>query len=725
MNFPDKLNMNIKEAGQYYSYHSDIEVNGEYFVRYNWIRKIEDQEIKGREFYVILENRELSFYKTTEASNNTKNLLIGLSPSDQLLFKVDFLNPTLCYDSLNKLYSDTDSRNMLLDFFWDLYINQIFTHSKNYKELRSLFDSDDYFAGIISKMIFYRLVKGQDPYPQNVLDEQEIYKLEVSKSQKDYSLFDKVLLQEKNKAVRYFWKYLLEEKHEHLYNYGSESRKSLESFRFRERNNLWFNSLEEELKPVLEIIQADREKFGSNGNLYNFEEKEEYIKLSAKLMVKRYSLLDTIRYILPKKVGKAIAIGFLSFCLITAAFIFYYLIKLNFFISPDDDKQWKMHPDYLKMLLWIFVLGFPVAHFFSILWLKVKKKNSGFSILFPQIYLPRLFIALCSGWLVFLTAEETNNIFDLTDPKGVVFIEWLIAIVTVSMIVLMYNEIKSTASSESMRTLLGRSFKILGLSFLMSFSIGYLFAGDVFNDFKKENQSSMQKLSDEEVDSLQLQMAQLKIELNNIANLSDRLERLNLSSESMSTLTSKMDMNSIFIYLEVVGKGFNSGNANVKYQPKEILKILKENVSHLKRDGVFNKINKVQMPGSLNLSTVLAVNSLNDSINISINSYHTAKWIIRDNLLTTREVLSDSLLLSETALYNLTNPKNVESKYFAQSRKYIKVIPGPPWSLKALFTTNEDVFIPFNQIFTRALLALFLGVLLQLVIQDKTITEPI
>lgn len=714
--------MQIREAGQYYQYHDAYDKDGVFFIRYDWLFDTKHNNGNGIEhktYYLILENRELSFFegvklKVTKGISdssliNPENIvqppLLTMAQDDALILKIDFTNVALSYDQFNGIYTNSVHRNMVLDFFWDLYINQCFTHAQNYKELKLLFDADPYYSGVVAKLCYYKLVEGRHPYDMDI---------ELPAIGSKGSLMSVSHAKEKIKSVKYFWKYLLDEKHETYFKYGMSSEKS-NFFGFKDRRDLWFGSLEDELKPVL--IKAKKKGLV-------FEEKDDYIKSSAKLLIKRYSLIDTLLYILPTRLGLFAKYSFVGLCSLILMFIAFYYWQMNIGSGRGADFKLNLDYDYLQALLWVFIVGIPLIHIIGSILARKKTDKLRLLVLFPQIYLPRLLIALCSGWLVFMTSEETTRMFDVSGTDENIVLIGLVFILGGAMLVLMYNEIKSTAPSESAGKLAFRSVKIFSLGFIMSMSIGYLFAGRIFNTLKIKNPEAMAETKSikKSIDANRQRLDSLDLRLLKVDGLSERLNRFNISPEQIAKISSDIFTGGVGIsppmFFNVhVEKGKSQKNI------ADLTKVLNENISRLTNDGVFDTLKSI-IP--MDSSTFEMVNSLKkDTINL--DQYTRLKWAISNFMSIETEKIKLAQLETRKTLDSLLDEDNLIISHFQDGSFYVnfhKTAKSNSISASEV-EANLSSYIPFNQILNRAIIALFLGVFLQLVIQDKTITEPI
>lgn len=692
--------MFTKEAGQYFQYHSAYDKKNVFFVRYDWLLhdRITTSKVESR--YIIIENRELSFFEILkEDQEKVNDSLVRKAPDDELFFKIDFTNVSLSYDQFNKLFTDPQRRDMVLDFFWDLYINKNFTHSMHHKELRLLFDADPYYGGVVAKLCYYKLVEGRHPYDKS----KKLFHKDVKKG----SVYGERLHSEKITALQSYWKYLLDEKHEMFFKYGMSSQKR-NFFGFRDRENLWFFSLEDELKPLL--MKSKKEKF-------DFPEKDDYIKASAKLLIKRYSLLDTLLYILPTHLGlisRYVLMALVALILIWGSWYYY---EMN--VNVPRDSQFTVQTDYLRSFLWMFVAVLPLAHLIGSVFSFKKSVSHRLWVLFPQIYLPRLLIALCSGWLVFMTAEETTKIFDVSGNEEHKVLLGLLLVLGGAMLVLMYNEIKSTAPSESSATLAWRSVKIFILGFIMSLSIGYLFAGKVFNILKKNNEAAMMESSALLLDSLQHKINNLEKNITKLTVHKERLNRLNIDPTDLKSINDIVKSKGVFIQPNA-SAGFQVDEGEIKVDEKKMTNLLIANLKHLTEDSVFSNIIlfKFTHVHEDSMNTMVANLANMTQSTFRLKNYLDYKWKINKMILDEMELLQDSIFVLNESLAENRKPEEIEAKHFGDKTLYIKVD-------KKILNSEENNYIPFNQILNRAIIALFLGVFLQLVIQDKTITEPI
>ncbi len=177
--------------------------------------------------------------------------------------------------------------------------------------------------------------------------------------------------------------------------------------------------------------------------------------------------------------------------------ILYLLITISiftFFSSVDEGSSQSEYWFYYLVIPLCFFLAIPsiyllyylyIAFFDSIFSIKRNKSLSNhwnnkflenrdfltdIQASFPVIFLPRLSIAIFSGWVIFISAEEILKVDVSIDPTTVIFISIILIAI---LIAFLYAEIKSILRKFSDIIILKRVVQVIGISFLISYSIGF------------------------------------------------------------------------------------------------------------------------------------------------------------------------------------------------------------------------------------------------------------
>lgn len=169
------------------------------------------------------------------------------------------------------------------------------------------------------------------------------------------------------------------------------------------------------------------------------------------------------RYGLFEGIGKKPLLSIISVFAVVLTIICILLETISFNLN----SQWSISEVLLPLMLLICVFVFPVLFII-------------FSKAFPHIILPRLVVAIFSGWLIFLSAEEIMKIDYGLEGVNLFLI---CGAFVVFLIIFLLNEIKNSATSLSKRLIRARTAQIFSVSLIISYSIGFFVMSYVNNKF--------------------------------------------------------------------------------------------------------------------------------------------------------------------------------------------------------------------------------------------------
>ncbi len=516
---------------------------------------------------------------------------------------------------------------VLYHFIEDLYIYQYFKECGNIQSIKSAFEYVPLLQAIIYKYVFDESYSKLDKHKKNRKSKWII--------EPKLALFEDAYLQ--------YSVLLSNHKNERLYRRGG-----------------WF------------LYDKSAEKYNDiDTQLYQLEKK--FIKIKNKYcdtesifdephnfgtILKRYGITHLMELTISKKL-KYVFVGLLTLLI---DFILVDIVTFNLYKEgvPENLKNFLDRGLKIFSILWLlYAILLPILFY-------IRGYGKYILKLIPGIFLPRLMIAIISGWLVFFSAEELLKI-DLNIGTGILL---LISIsILVLTIVFMIFEINNYAPAMKFRNIFYRSLVVCGLAFVVSYTFGFYTMSYI-------NKKLMS------IDSF-------------VVNEAD--------------------------FFEDYGKREKEHRVWLK-QADSIKRILQSNKELDKKNTIsFTKLksislSKIQLFKKHDSTLIAHIKILNDSI----KSFDKTK----------KE--REALILLCNDVNDAQNDVKSENYYFYQ---HLEKGKKANVNKQYLYPRVYDIYVPLNgkvkivsfpnMLLTRALLAMFLGIFLQLVIQDKTITEPI
>jgi len=404
-------------------------------------------------------------------------------------------------------------------------------------------------------------------------------------------------------------------------------------------------------------------------------------------ILKRYGVLDILNLSLPR---------FRISSLFTLS-----LFILTFFILADI-IDYQLNPGKIVGSIfawhnWIYWGLYISIIFFSVLtliiagcltlWYKLR--------IVPGLFLPRMIIAIFSGWLVYLTGEELMKI-DLK-INGLILTFLAIGLVCITVLFMVF-EINNYAPGMGWRRVIKRSILVCGLAFIVSYSFGFWIMTHVSEKYMAIDnflidQSELSKDYKKRKDDIEHSITTLDSYVNKLHTVRSKMVRdsilitpwkdiLNFEIDTIAVL-SRIDTSSHISSNREIRKLINDEIMQVKSIVKDTREILVKNNEKGKVlfDSLIYKINNL----------LLNNNKFDIFLNKSLNQ------------LVLEHIANDPLFESNKTLYYT---RSYQLNPFCNVN-CIKVVAFP------------------SMIFSRALIAMFIGIFLQLIIQDKSITEPI
>lgn len=566
---------------------------------------------------------------------------------------------------------------VLQDFVEDLYIHKYFKECGDVQKLKSALEHIPLLQGIIRKFLFDYYYK----------DSTTLRKKDIRTTYKREHFED---------AYLNYGRFLSQPQNEKLFIKGGW---------FVQRDDEAKGDIDHELERIQRNYIEVSERLESSRLLFLEQANTRHI-------LKRYGIIDVLRLVLPKKLADI-------FVYALAIVVFFILADILVFNLPIESKT--EHP----LLIELVEYGLKVACVFFLIYtlgigvFLLKKYH--FRII-PGIFLPRLAIAIMSGWLVFTTAEELLKIdMDIN--------EWLLAVMTVAIFIttlaFMIFEINNYAPAMITQKVIKRSLVVTGLAFVVSYTFGFWVMSHINEKYMSiDNFMVRESKFVEEFEDRKIFYKDILKELRDKQKeLSDKIGELNKS---------------------LTNEGFDAIRGSKKYRTWNL-----KTLDPIKTEN--QPLNTVYLGSTKDIMDIDSVfkDSVN-ALNIKITYYNTVidsiqqkrknrktdtvKTVIFSLSLTAGEILSgkvfnydsSSLQRDYDTLQKRLNGLQSAYPYFI---KYLEKTPAEIKETKVYakqykMLGREKTTFP-NMLLTRALLAMFIGIFLQLIIQDKTITEPI
>lgn len=659
---------------------------------------------------VIIEPTEITFKEIIYIENKDINnveptyndiLKIPFSLSENLIRELEY---SIISAKSNKNNSNQNKKNqstkiqnennsevnefeqLLISFLIELFLHNGFKECGRSDEIKALIDSIPLLSGLRHKYSF-----------------EYYYKSLVNKDKDDHKLNNEFLIESFSKFKQHYHSYciFLTNRKNEKYFYGTYN---------------WYNrSVDNELKIIIQNKKDRLAKFNNNNenlNLYkdSFNEAD---RLASDFWLRRYGFIEVINNLLynkdePKKKKRLLIIA----CLVP----FFFVLSLVLFIIDNKITVNKVPVQsetiYLLQILGrlFFFLGFAFTFIISILIFKAYQKVKNLQLI-PNIFLPRLTVALISGWIVFLTAEE---LLKININLGVLPTAISITLISIVLYFFMLSEISDYApslrqekSNDRNIILNVRVLIIISIAFCYSFIFGTIISSHVNKKFlSMENSIVNSTTLATKAERIVAEFREMreKDKYNDAfvhENFLDKIEYV--ENKYKISIVDYQKLNELV-------KKFNAKlTANKTMNPEYINNMTK----HI---DVF-KNTLVQRFSDCDGSETIDIKTDLKTFKNDIHKNHTERQI---------QYMDKLATLKDEYKYN-----NSE-EFISEVVKTGVEIPGAssndkPKLLKATavsFLGCELLVFP-EMLLINTFLSMFLGIFIQLIIQEKSITEPI
>lgn len=512
----------------------------------------------------------------------------------------------LCINVKLGLKNETEVsfRDFIQCFIIDLYVNNAFRHCNDVLSIKAALEYVPLLKGIICKTLY-------EYYDDFLI--RSLFKTEKSKQQ-----FEDVYLD--------YSRFLTNPENEKLFLQGGWFTESINT---KEKNDLDTYIYKVE-KTYLDYIKRNKTK--QNSSLIKSP-------LNIRNILKRYGVLDVLQLI----TGKWVSFAFLGAVILLTFFILFDIVHYNYH-QPDNLEI--MNGFWCRIANYGLFISIIIFCFISliILFLLASKKFRLKTI--PAIFLPRLVIAIISGWILFLTGEDLMKI-DLDISTGTLCL--LFAVITFITLFFMAFEINNYAPAMGVKKVLGRSLLVCAIGFIVSYAFGFWTMSYVTKQFMSID--------------------------NYLANKTEIKQKFDDRISYIDTFVTKLDN----------------------------MQTLEEKQNHFRHFSLEKDNLLLADSASRNRLVEIASTLANDS----------ARGV--STLMTEFSNLAKKSYISRSGEELFWRQLTMNPQFRANKTKYY----AKNYSLLGQTTTFP------NMLLARALLALFIGIFFQLIIQDKSITEPI
>ena len=377
--------------------------------------------------YFIAEPNEITI--KCENISDVGDVNIGVSFEDLLVVPMEQNAESTISIETSMLKNKKKLEPVLLSLIEDIYINNYFKEIGDIYPVKRALEA----VPIIKAIICHHL---QSSYYQ-------LY-LSAPPSSKKYYL-------DKYEDAYIVWsKFIRNPEFERLFNKGG--------WFFEKRNSgnlissLWNSKYARDLDH--QMIKSEKKYIST------FFEKQKNKKgvvtdpINIRTIMKRYGILDVLKLSLPY-----------NLTLIFKSLLF----GLVLMILGDIIHFNLTHEDLPQVWIWIYiflVLSFSIFTLLVGVLLLIRWKLR----IIPGIFLPRLNIAILSGWAIFLSAEEFQKIdFDI----GGVSAFFIFAVILFLTLTFMIFEINNYAPAMYWKRVVGRSLVVVALAFITSYTFGF------------------------------------------------------------------------------------------------------------------------------------------------------------------------------------------------------------------------------------------------------------
>jgi hypothetical protein len=290
----------------------------------------------------------------------------------------------------------------LEQFIWKLFSRNEFGESREVDVLKETILKDKLLSGIKYKK-FYSELK---PQP-NKTEELE------------YSVYNNSKKSLVNESISDYWNFLLEDNNEIV---------------IRPQYHGWFESRETE---ILDILKS--------ANEVDVDNEKELESQTIKLLLKRQKGIEALGILFPIR---------------TSQFIVSFLIISLIGVIISNEFSYSYY--YTLSILLVLSILFLYVNF------KAGMKNFGrkFRALTPDVIIPRLIIAIISGWiLMYIDGKSLSEVFNHN--------LWIIFFLGMFMLVFLYKESRKIAESESFFSLAYSAIHVMSYGYVLSCAFGF------------------------------------------------------------------------------------------------------------------------------------------------------------------------------------------------------------------------------------------------------------
>ena len=721
--------MTYSSYGNYFAFDSKKSNSSFYYYKYHFGTKNPIQ------FYVIIEDYEITFKKVELQSDKKDSgflfedlLIIPKSgvPNSYVTIEGQLIRvkESNVFESRNKdvVINSTSSmitfEGVLSHFIEDLYVNCYFKEPGDPQIIKNALENIPILKGIVYKKIhdFYKK-KYQDTLLKNELEIEKCHKWSgqdpfarkehyKSRYEDAYVTWSKFLSDSVNEGLfrrgGWFYEKKHKIKHKNIFLKIKNIFHTIVDFISCFVKTKYGRDIDDEIIRVEKgfILGLNNDKEGFSTSPTNF-----------KSILKRYGIIDILRLITPKVSNwfKFSLIVLLSLILVD---ILGFNLEWDFTKTPEFDQV------YASAILVFLIITVYIALY------SIYKWNL---LVFPGIFLPRLTIALISGWIIFLTAEELLKIDIHISGWNVLGI--FIGVVAFTLVFMLY-EVNNYAPSMNYKRVIGRSLFVIGLAFVLSYTFGFWVMSHINEKFMS-------------IDNFIINESDI---VKSTETVMEHVKKMKSIGEEYEDLFSDFTPSSLQLTRYDDKESKSKWTVNEGKKGKDEARRIRMNIK--------NKINKIENTNRraekmmdeiaclrgvfpvIDSITYVHFTAIQDSIKSFINDYVPSNRLVPENWFAYDKSLQKKL--RGAIIKNLQSwekgVKKEKDRLAVAISKIMEQLPKSENSLKVhgaelksktySFFTFEKMTFP-NVIFVRSLLALFVGIFLQLIFQDKSITEPI
>lgn len=633
----------ITVYGQYFSLVETRSRLGYYFFEYI------NREKEAKKLHVVIEPGEISF-KTeaiTKTSVEFRDLLVVPLSTNYTSFTL--IEAELIQKKKEKVFStDITFEDVFKHFIIDLYVNHFFKHTGRVPEIKAALEYVPLLQGIIHKTLFYH-------YYELFISESKCNKWKCNKWNSYYDHFhDQYLCLSRFLSNPSSEKYFLPGGWFIQVKTGKA-----------ETSNQ--NPEYEDIDSFLFLVEKKHESvLASKETETNTQSRTIENQINTRNILKRYGVVHVLRLTLQSQ----LFVNLFIFSLLTLiVFILTDVAEYNLLRGLVTKSGFAtiiskiIYYGYYFSVLLFSILSIIIA---IVLWKKHKYK------VVPGIFLPRMVIAVISGWVIFLTGEELLKI----DINLENWILWLLFVFIVfATLIFMVFEINNYAPAMNWWRVIKRSLVVCGLAFVVSYAFGFWVMTFVNDKF--------------------------------------------------------LGMGNVLVDGSAIKEDF-------RHRKSDIATIYEWNRDTSRSNGFLDYKEENLLPLS-SIDSITGEKQIRDSL-LSMNTR-----IVRDSSFQLKKLAAGKSLQLSDSIVRLSSNYIISAYYHYDSldylrmfEKYLKEVQKVEIGTKTIYAKNYSLnFLKFesgngkvvctfpNMLLARALISMFIGIFFQLIIQDKTITEPI